>query len=184
MNVEDWQSHILLYLLGTVPVVWIALLFAPFLFEGGIFTHLSEMTNALNEPLHISWTEDSLKTILLFLCIYGIGIGIYYATKKNYRRGEEHGSAKWGSTSALNKKYASKKPMEDKILTQNVRISYNGRKHRRNVLTLICGGSGAGKTRFFAKPNLLQANTSFVVLDPKGGAIRSRIKSTCAQLNI
>lgn len=172
MNVEDRQSYVLLYLFGTVPVVWIALLFAPYIFEGGIFTHLSEMTKALNTPFHIIWSKDSLKTILLFLCVYGMGISIYHATKKNYRRGEEHGSAKWGSTSALNKKYASKKPIEDKILTQNVRISYNGRKHRRNVLTLICGGSGAGKTRFFAKPNLLQANTSFVVLDPKGELTR------------
>ena len=101
-----------------------------------------------------------------------MGIAIYYSTKKNYRRGEEHGSAKWGSVKKVNQKYASSKTSDDKIFTQNVRVSYNSRKHRRNLLSMVVGGSGAGKTRFYAKPNLLQANTSFVVLDPKGELTR------------
>lgn len=172
MNDNERQTYLVFFLIGIVPVLWLAVLLAPYLFQGGIFKHLAEMTNALNHPFVISWTEDSVKTILLFLCIYGMAIGVYYSTKKKYRRGEEHGSASWGSKEKTNKKYASRKPIQDKILTQNVRISYNGRKHRRNLLTLICGGSGAGKTRFFAKPNLLQANTSFVVLDPKGELTR------------
>lgn len=160
-----------------IPVIWLALLFAPYLLKGNLFQHLGDMTNALNNPFAITFVEDSVKTIFLFICCYGVGIGIYYATKKNYRRGEEHGSAKWGSIAKVNKKYASQNSLEDKILTQNVRISYNAKKHRRNLLTLICGGSGAGKTRFYAKPNLLQGNTSFVILDPKGGARRSYMKS-------
>lgn len=172
MSDEHNQTYLPLYLAGTIPVVWIALLLAPYLFNGSVFVHLSDMTNALNNPLSVTWTEDNLKTIFLFLCIYASGIGIYYSTKKNYRRGEEHGSAKWGSIKKVNKKYSSKKSIEDKILTQNVRISYNSRNHRRNLLTLVCGGSGAGKTRFYAKPNLLQGNTSFVVLDPKGELTR------------
>lgn len=48
----------------------------------------------------------------------------------------------------------------------------DGKKHRRNLNTVVIGGSGAGKTRFYAKPNLCQANTSFVVLDPKGELVR------------
>ena len=173
MSDEHNQTYIALYLAGTIPVIWIALLLAPYLFRGGIFAHLADMTNALNNPLSITWMEDSLKTIFLFLCIYGAGIGIYYSTKKNYRRGEEHGSAKWGSITKVNKKYSSKKPIEDKILTQNVRISYKSRKHRRNLLTLICGGSGAGKTRFYAKPNIMNAaRNSYVILDPKGEILR------------
>lgn len=83
----------------------------------------------------------------------------------------------------LIKKYTEKDYYSNKILSQNVRIGLDGRRHRRNLNTLVIGGSGAGKTRFFGKPNLMQCNTSFVVLDPKGGAIRSRMKSTCAQLN-
>ena len=57
-------------------------------------------------------------------------------------------------------------------MTQHVRISYNSRKHRRNLLTVVIGGSGSGKTRHYGKVNLYQANTSFVVLDPKGENLR------------
>lgn len=179
---DDSESNILIASLGVIPVIWFALLFAPYLFaEGGMFKHLNEITNALNNPLDIHFMEDSLKAILLFLLMYAVGIMIYISTKKNYRRGEEHGSAKWGSIKKVNKKYASSIPNEDKILTQGVRISYDSRKHRRNLLTLICGGSGAGKTRFFAKPNLMQANTSFVVLDPKGELTRDCSNMLIAQ---
>ena len=115
---------------------------------------------------------DSLKTVLIFLLCYGLGIGIYLSTDRNYRRREEHGSAKWGSAQAVRKKYADKRATENKILTQNVAIGLDGRKHRRNLNILVCGGSGAGKTRFFAKPNIMNANTSFVCLDPKGELLR------------
>ena len=84
------------------------------------------------------------------------------------RRREEHGSAKWGIPGKLNRKYRDKNPDLNKILTQQVRIGLDGKKHRRNLNTIVCGGSGSGKTRFFAKPNAMQCNTSFVVLDPKG----------------
>ena len=53
-----------------------------------------------------------------------------------------------------------------------MRIGLDGRKHRRNLNVLVVGGSGAGKTRFYAKPNVMQANTSYVVLDPKGEILR------------
>lgn len=157
---------------GILPVVWLALLLAPYLSQGILF-HLEEVTQALNHPFQIDLVENSFRTVFLFLLAYAIGILIYLSNRKNYRRGEEHGSAQWGSIREIRKKYASTKPSADKILTQNVRISYDGRKHRRNLLTLICGGSGAGKTRFFALPNLFQCNTSFVVLDPKGELARN-----------
>ena len=95
-------------------------------------------------------------------------IGIYFSTRRNYRRREEHGSAKWGNAKAVDKKYRQNPPSENKLMTQAVRIGLNGKKHRRNLNTLVCGGSGAGKTRFYCKPNLMQANTSFVILDPNG----------------
>ena len=100
---------------------------------------------------------------------YGIGLGIYFSTRKNYRRQEEYGSAKWGSAKTISKKYKEQNSNMNKILTQNVAIGLDGRKHRRNLNLLICGGSGAGKTRFFAKPNIMQCNCSYVILDPKGG---------------
>ena len=166
------KAHLTLYACGIIPVVWLALLLAPCV-GGGLLGLVQNGGAALNDPFHIVWCKDSLKTVLVFLLCYGLGIGVYLSTDRNYRRREEHGSAKWGTAQAVRKKYADRRVTENKILTQNVAIGLDGRKHRRNLNILVCGGSGAGKTRFFAKPNIMNANTSFVCLDPKGGATRS-----------
>lgn len=165
------QQNILLYCLGTIPIIWLALLIAPFM-EDGLPGLIRNFGAAMSRPFHITLCEDSLKTVLVLLLCYGIAIGIYLSTQRNYRRREEHGSAQWGSPVQVNRKYADKVPTRNKILTQNVSVGLDGRKHRRNLNTLVCGGSGAGKTRFFAKPNLCQANSSYVVLDPKGELLR------------
>lgn len=165
------KQNILLYCLGTIPVIWLALLIAPFM-EDGLPGLIRNFGAAMSRPFHITLCEGSLKTVLVLLLCYGIAIGIYLSTQRNYRRREEHGSAQWGSPAQVNGKYADKIPAQNKILTQNVSVGLDGRKHRRNLNTLVCGGSGAGKTRFFAKPNLCQANSSYVVLDPKGELLR------------
>ena len=126
------------------------------------------MIDALNNPFKIKLCKDSLKTVLVLLFSYGLGIGVYFSSEKNYRRREEHGSAKWGNIQSVNKKYAQTPIENNKLMTQNVSVGINGQRHRRNLNTLVCGGSGAGKTRFYCKPNLMQCNTSFVILDPKG----------------
>lgn len=113
-----------------------------------------------------------LNTVLFLLVIYIGGIVLYFSTRKNYRRNEEYGSAKWGSAKNICKKYQEKNSNNNKILTRNVEIGLNGKKHRRNLNVLVCGGSGAGKTRFYAKPNIMQCNCSFVTLDPKGEILR------------
>ena len=168
---EDKKTNIILAALGVIPVVWAALMVAPFLSDG-LAGLIEGFTSGMADPMKVKWCVDSLKAILIFLLIYGLGIGVYLSTKRNYRKGEEHGSAKWGNASQLSKKYADKNKYENIILTQNTRIGLDGRKHRRNLNVLVCGGSGAGKTRFYAKPNIMQANTSFVVLDPKGEILR------------
>lgn len=165
------RSSILLYCAGLIPVVWLALLIAP-AFGGGLPELIENLAEIFKSPFHIVWCEDSLKTVLILVFAYAMGIGIYLATARNYRRREEHGSARWGSARAVNKKYSSKDSARNKMLTQNTAIGLNGRKHRRNLNVLVCGGSGAGKTRFYAKPNVMQANTSYVVLDPKGEILR------------
>ena len=165
------QQNILLYCLGTIPVVWLALRIAPFM-EDGLPGLIRNFGAAMSRPFHITLCGNSLKTILVLLLCYGLAIGIYLSTQRNYRRREEHGSAQWGSPVQVNRKYADKVPTQNKILTQNVSVGLDGRKHRHNLNTLVCGGSGAGKTRFFAKPNLCQANSSYVVLDPKGELLR------------
>lgn len=171
MKQDDRQSAIILSVIGIIPVVWLALLIAPSV-GGGLPEILSKLLTVFNNPFHIEFCEDSLKTVLVLLLCYGFGIGIYFSTRKNYRRREEHGSAKWGNANAVNKKYCQAPKSENKLMTQNVAIGINAKKHRRNLNTLVCGGSGAGKTRFYCKPNLMQANTSFVILDPKGEIVR------------
>ena len=165
------KQNVLLYCLGTFPVVWLALRIAPFM-EDGLPGLIQNFGAAMSRPFYITLCGNSLKTVLVLLLCYGIAIGIYLSPQRNYRRREEHGSAQWGSPAQMNRKYADRVPAQNKILTQNVSVGLDGRRHRRNLNTLVCGGSGAGKTRFFAKPNLCQANSSYVVLDPKGELLR------------
>ena len=171
MKNDDEQNSLMVAVIGIIPVIWFALLVAPYL-SSGLMGILDGVPEAMNHPFSIRLCGDSVKTVLIFLLSYGMGIGIYISTKKHYRRGEEHGSAKWGDVKKINRRYREKRFTKNKLLTMHVRISYNMRKHLRNVLTVVIGGSGSGKTRFFAKPNLMQANTSFVVLDPKGENLR------------
>lgn len=169
---NDRRAAVILSLIGIIPVVWLGLLIAPSV-KGGLPEILTSLMNAMNDPFHIELCEDSVKAVLVLLLCYGMGVGIYFSTRRNYRRREEHGSAKWGSASAVNKKYAQQPESENKLLTQNVAIGLNAKKHRRNLNTLVIGGSGAGKTRFFCKPNLMQCcRNSYFVLDPKGEIVR------------
>lgn len=171
MRKDDIRSSLPLYVLGLLPVIWLALLAAPHL-QGGLPEILQNLAGALNNPFRIAWCEDSVKTVLLFVCAYGLGIGVYLSSRRHYRRGEEHGSVRWGDPRAINKKYQDKDPFANRIFTQHVRMGLDGRKHRRNLNTLVCGGSGAGKSRFYAKVNIIQANTSFFILDCKGELLR------------
>jgi len=168
---NDRQSAVILSVIGIVPVVWVALLIAPSV-SGGLPEILPKLATVFNDPFQIELCEDSLRTVLVLLMSYGMGIGVYFSTRRNYRRREEHGSAKWGDARAISRKYQQSPPSNNKLMTQNVKIGLNAKKHRRNLNTLVCGGSGAGKTRFYCKPNLMQANTSFVILDPKGEILR------------
>lgn len=167
---EQLQNKVI-YFLGIIPTIWLALIIAPNL-NNGLMNIITGFTNSMNNPLNISWCENSLKSILIFLLIYIMIILVYESTKKNYRRGEEHGSAKWGIASQLNKKYMQKPENMNKILTKNVKLGLNGKQHKRNLNVLVVGGSGAGKTFSYCKPNIMQANTSFVCLDPKGEIVR------------
>ena len=166
------RTNVILYCLGLIPTVWLGLLVAPAL-RSGLPNLIKKLAVVFSNPFHIVWCEDSVKAVLIFICAYVMGIGIYLSTARNYRRREEHGSAHWGNAGQVNKKYENKaEPEKNKILTQKTKIGLDGRKHRRNLNVLVCGGSGAGKTRFYAKPNIMQANTSFVILDPKGENVR------------
>ena len=158
----------------TLPIVWLAVLMAS-CYEPGmtIFTLMDAFSAATKNPFSLHWTPHTAKFIGIFLLLYGGVILFYYTGQKNTRPGEEHGSASWGSVRELDKKYRDKDAGKNVILTQHLQMSMNGKLHRRNLLQIIVGGSGSGKTRFLAKPNLMLANASFIVTDPKGEMLRS-----------
>ena len=158
----------------TLPIVWLAVLMAS-CYEPGmtIFTLMDAFSAATKNPFSLHWTAYTPKFIGIFLLLYGGAILFYYTGQKNMRPGEEHGSASWGSVRELDKKYRDKDAGKNVILTQHLQMSMNGKLHRRNLLQIIVGGSGSGKTRFLAKPNLMLANASFIVTDPKGEMLRA-----------
>ena len=166
------KNGIIFIIVGLILIIWLAILLAPFV-NKGLFYIISEFSNIIDNPFNITWCNDSLRTILVLVMIYMLLISMYVFNDKNYRKGIEYGSAKWGNSKVINKKYLQLPIESNKILTNNIQIGYNSKKHRRNLNTLVIGGSGAGKTRFYAKPNIMQCNTSFVILDPKGEILRS-----------
>ena len=166
---------IILFILLIPAVIWFALKTAGcYDSDKKLFEMIELLAGSLNKPQNIVFNKYSLKAVLIFLFFYAMGIGVYFSSNENRRPGEEHGSAKWGDTSKVSKKYKDNKDrFNNLILSQNLALSLNAKLHRRNLNVLIVGGSGAGKTRFYAKPNILQCNTSFIILDPKGELVRS-----------
>ena len=159
----------------SVPVIWFAILAAQCYGEDvNLIIFLNSFFEAIKTPYKLKLTPYTGKSIIICLCVYGLAISAYYASKGNKRTGEEYGSAKWGSVSEINKKYKdTQNPSNNAILTQNIQIGLDGRKHRRNLNILVVGGSGSGKTRFFVKPNVMQCNCSYIIADPKGELLRA-----------
>ena len=158
----------------SLAVLYLAVLAAGVYEDGmNLFQFMAVFPDAMNKPFTLRWTPYTAKFILGALLLCGGVIALYYSSRMNRRPGEEHGSAKWGSVQELNKKYSDKDPARNVILTKHLCMSLNGRQHMRNLLQIVVGGSGAGKTRFVVKPNLLLANASFICTDPKGEPVRA-----------
>lgn len=168
---NDKKEKVIFFITGFVLCVWFGLLIAPYL-EHGLINVLINLNKLTKHPFSMEIGKHSLRGVFICLVFYLIGIGIYMSTRKNKRPQEEYGSAKWEEPNVVNKKYANKDPSYNKIFTQNVRMGLDVRRYQKNLNSIIIGGSGAGKTRYYAKPNLMQCNTSFVVLDPKGEILR------------
>ena len=132
------QNNTAFYVIGIIPVIWLSLLVAPY-FDGGLVEIIEKFPQAMENPFRLTFCSNSIKVSLFFVLIYVLGIAVYESTKKNYRRKEEHGSAKWGNSKSVNKKYKQFPASNNKILTQNVSIGLDGRKHRRNLNVLVCG---------------------------------------------
>ena len=157
------SNDTLFYLIGTIPVIWLALLLAQSL-GGGLPELLRNLTSALEQPTNIVWTDKSLPAILICLAAYGMAVLLYRTNQGRTRDGEEHGSAAWATPASVNAQFAQKDSIP---LTQHVRLGLDTHKHRRSLNVLVIGGSGAAKTRSFVLPNILTANTNYVITDPK-----------------
>jgi type IV secretion system protein VirD4 len=162
-----------IWLAGLPVIWWAAILIADAIQPGrNLFELMEVLTEKLNHPFQFHYTEYTIKSMLVCTLLYAAGIGIFYSSQKNYRRGEEHGSARWGDARQICKKYSQKPYSQNILLTQNFRISLDTHKHRRCLNILVVGGSGAGKSRGFALPNIMQCCCSMVITDPKAELLR------------
>lgn len=163
----------MIWLAGLPVIWWVAILLADAIQQGrNLFELMEVLTEKLNHPFQFHYTEYTIKSMLVCTLLYAAGIGIFYSSQKNYRRGEEHGSARWGDARQICKKYSQKPYSQNILLTQNFRISLDTHKHRRCLNILVVGGSGAGKSRGFALPNIMQCCCSMVITDPKAELLR------------
>lgn len=162
-----------LYLVFLPFVWWAAAITACAIAPDKNFIQILEtLSEKLEQPFFITYTPYTFKCILIFTAAYFLGIGIYESQKKNYRRGVEHGSAKWGNVSEICRRYCEKQYTQNLLLTQHFRMGLDGYKHKRNLNVLVVGGSGAGKSRTYAIPNIMQCNCSMVITDPKAELLR------------
>ena len=132
---------------------------------------LDALNSALAEPFALAWSQDSPRFLLVFTVIYAVVVIVAVTDQKNTRPGAEHGSAAWGDVFRLNKFYMDKQG-PNLLLTQHFRIGIDGYKHKHNTNILIVGGSGAGKTRTYGVPNVLECACSMVITDPKSEILR------------
>ncbi|MBT9783244.1 TraM recognition domain-containing protein [Coprococcus comes] len=166
---QDW----VLYLVFLPFVWWAAAITACAITPDKNFIQILEtLSEKLEQPFFITYTPYTFKCILIFTAAYFLGIGIYESQKRNYRRGVEHGSAKWGNVSEICRRYCEKQYTQNLLLTQHFRMGLDGYKHKRNLNVLVVGGSGAGKSRTYAIPNIMQCNCSMVITDPKAELLR------------
>lgn len=164
------------------PVVWVLLgIFSVYLavaaasaYEEGsnIFVWMGRFSEVLKRPSLLRWTPYTVKCIIVVLLLCAFAVVLYRSDREKRRPGGEYGTAKWEAAETMNQKYADKDG-PNVILTQHVSIGMDGYKHQRNLNVLVVGGSGSGKTRYFCKPGLMDANCSYLVVDPKGEMLRS-----------
>ena len=145
----------------------------------GLAGMLAAVNDLLVRPFPVYYTPQTPRFLLLGTALYaGIAL-VLAADHKNTRPGEEHGSARWGNVFALQRKYADRAG-PNLLLTRHFRIGVDGYKHKHNTNILVVGGSGAGKTRTYAVPNVLEAaragpdgkGCSLVITDPKAEILR------------
>ena len=167
----NFQQAALLWAACSIIIVWLGILASDCCGEGVKLTEfLSLFSERLQHPFRLSLNGYTVRCVFAALCMYALAIGYYYTSKGNKRTGEEYGSAKWGDAAALNRKYRDK--TDNIILSQHISMGLDGRRHKRNLNVIVVGGSGAGKTRGYVLPNIMECNCSYIIADPKGEILR------------
>ncbi|MDR1102089.1 MAG: type IV secretory system conjugative DNA transfer family protein [Clostridiales bacterium] len=126
-----------------------------------------------NHPWSIDYKNKTVRNVGIASAIcYLVGIAYYLTEKKTLMKGKEHGTAEWGTHNDI---APIIDPDDNKniLFTATEKMSLDTHKTRKNLNVVVIGGSGSGKTRFFVKPNIMQANTSYVITDPKGELLKS-----------
>ena len=152
---------------SVLMAVWAGLLISPYI-SGGLPAVIREIPGIFQDPFRITISAGSIRTAVSAAAVTALIELSIFSSEKKKRPGAEHGSASWGKASDIKRKYGSAHGEGEKILTDRVSISLDARRHGRNLNVLIVGGSGSGKTRSYAMPNIMNADCSYVVLDPKG----------------
>ena len=138
-------------------------------------TFLESFNQVCAEPFAVYYNGTTFKAVIAALSVYAATLLVYITSGRNFMPGKEYGTAEFASPKAVNKMLADKDGNFNRILSQNVKMSLNFRRLKLNGNILICGGSGAGKTFYEVKPNLMQMphHCSFICTDPKGEILRS-----------
>lgn len=137
---------------------------------------MESLNHVLAEPFYNYYEgKATVKAVTVAILTYDMAVLMYYTSRRNLMPGKEYGTAKFADINQVNKTIKNKDEHCNRILSQNVRMSLDTRKTKLNNNVLIIGGSGAGKTFYEVKPNLMQMpdKCSFIVTDPKGEILRS-----------
>lgn len=176
MEARKKKPSIFIVLVGAVLVSYVAYLLNGAWREGIEMTaYLERLGTVFEHPFENYKNESTINAVLIGWMGYVLVLLLYYTSGRNYMPGKEYGTAKFAKITKVNKRLADKEPNYNRILSKNIRMSLNTRKTKLNNNVLIIGGSGAGKTFYEVKPNLMQMpkNCSFIATDPKGELLRS-----------
>ena len=137
-----------------------------------LYTLIPALKGQMAHPLEIKVTAYTPYTMAVVFLIALLYLMVQKTNRKNYRFGKEHGSARWAEAAMLTKQLGDKSGYH-RILSQNVRLSMDTRKTMRNNNIFCIGGSGAGKSMFLIKCNIMEMQGSFAATDPKGELLGS-----------
>ena len=143
--------------------------------NGDIVLILNKFNAAIKNPFGHYYNANTLRAVIYGSLIYGMAVLMYVTSRRNLMHGKEYGTASFADIRMVNKAIADKDKNKNRILSNNVRMSTDTSVTGLNNNMLVIGGSGAEKTFFIVKPNIMQMmlNNSFIATDPKGEIARA-----------